>query len=79
MSRTVLLFSSLWHDLPLEELAQQAGGWGYQGLELCAGAEHLEIQRAVDEDGYCEKLVELLGRYDLTVGLLSAHRTSRGL
>lgn len=77
MSRTVLLFSSLWQDLPLEELAQRAGGWGYQGLELCAGAEHLEIQRARGEDGYCEKLVELLGRYDLTVGLLSAHRTSQ--
>ncbi len=79
MSRNVLLFTSLWHDFSLEELAQKAGGWGYQGLELCVGTEHLEIPRAVGEDGYCEKMLELLGRYDIAVGLLSAHRTSQAI
>jgi sugar phosphate isomerase/epimerase len=79
VSRNVLLFTSLWHDFSLEELAQKVGGWGYQGLELCAGTEHLEIPRAVNEDGYCEKILELLGRYDVSVGLVSAHRTSQAV
>jgi sugar phosphate isomerase/epimerase len=77
--RSVLLFSGLWHDFPLEELAQKASEWGYQGLELCAGTDHLDIEQALEEDGYCEKLIELLGRYDVSVGIVSAHRTSQAI
>jgi sugar phosphate isomerase/epimerase len=77
--RSVLLFSGLWHDFPLEELAQKASDWGYQGLELCAGTDHLDIAQAQEEDGYCEKLIELLARYEISVGLISAHRTSQAV
>ena len=46
MSRPVILFTGQWTDLPLEELAQKAAEWGYQGLELACWGDHFEVQRA---------------------------------
>ena len=46
MPRPVTLFTGQWADLPLEELAQKASEWGYQGLELCCWGDHFEVQRA---------------------------------
>ena len=34
MPRPKTLFTGQWADLPLERLAEMAGGWGYDGLEL---------------------------------------------
>ena len=34
MARPVTLFTGQWADLTLEELAEKASGWGYDGLEL---------------------------------------------
>jgi hypothetical protein len=34
MARPVTLFTGQWADLPLEQLAQMASGWGFDGLEL---------------------------------------------
>ena len=72
MAWSVILHSDAWSDLSLEELAQKAGDWGYQGLELACGSDHLEIQRALSEEGYCQKSGQLLARYELQAGVLSA-------
>ena len=77
LSRTVLLFSSLWQDLPLEELAQKASGWGYQGLELCCWGDHFEVQRAVGEEDYCQNILALLNRHELMVPVLGVYRVSQ--
>ena len=61
MARPVILFSGQWADLPLEELAQKVGEWGYQGLELCCWGDHFEVQRALSEDDYCQQKLDLLG------------------
>jgi sugar phosphate isomerase/epimerase len=79
MPRPVILFSGQWTDLPLEELAQQAGEWGYQGLDLCCWGDHFEVQRALSEDAYCPQKLDLLARNDLTVPVLSAHRVGQAL
>jgi sugar phosphate isomerase/epimerase len=79
MARTVILFSGQWADLPLEELIQKAGEWGYQGLELCCWGDHLEVQRAVSEDGYCPQLLALLTRHDLSVPVVSCHRVGQAV
>src|SRR5215471_5510442 len=79
MSRPILLFSGQWTDLPLEELAQKAGEWGYQGLELCCWGDHLEVQRALSEDDYCPRKLELLGRYELTAPVISNHRVGQAV
>jgi sugar phosphate isomerase/epimerase len=79
MARTVILFTAQWTDLPLEELAQKAGEWGYQGLDLCCWGDHFEVQRALSEPDYCQKKLDLLGRHDLTVPVLSNHRVGQAV
>lgn len=79
MARPVLLFSGQWTDLPLEELAQKASEWGYQGLELCCWSDHFEVQRALSEPDYCQRKLELLSRFDLTVPILSNHRVGQAV
>jgi sugar phosphate isomerase/epimerase len=79
MPRPVLLFSGQWTDLPLEELAQKAAEWGYQGLELCCWGDHFEVQRALSEDDYCQAKVDLLVRHDLTIPVLANHRVGQAV
>jgi sugar phosphate isomerase/epimerase len=79
MARPVILFSGQWADLPLEELAQKASEWGYQGLELSCWGDHFEVQRALSEDGYCQEKLDLLTRYDLTAPVLAGHRVGQAV
>ena len=79
MARTVILFTGQWTDLPLDQLVQKAGEWGYQGLDLCCWGDHFEVQRALSEPDYCQKKLDLLGRQDLTVPVLSNHRVGQAV
>jgi sugar phosphate isomerase/epimerase len=79
MPRQVVLFSGQWTDLPLEELAQKANEWGYQGFELCCWGDHFEVQRALSEPDYCQKKLDLLGRYDLQPAALGNHRVGQAV
>ena len=76
MPRPVLLFSGQWTDVPLEELAPKLAEWGYQGVELACWGDHFEVQRALSEPDYCQKKLDLLGKYDLQTLVLSNARTS---
>src|SRR6266853_5740311 len=79
MARPVILFSGQWADLPLEELAQKAGEWGYQGVELCCWGDHFEVQRALSEADYCQQKLDLLNKHDLIVPILSSHRVGQAV
>jgi sugar phosphate isomerase/epimerase len=79
MSRTALLFSGPWADRPLEELAGKAEDWGYQGLELCCWGDHLEVQRALSEPDYCAAKLDLLGRHELQLSVVAAHRVGQAV
>jgi len=79
MPRPVILFSGQWTDLPLAELAQKVGEWGYQGLELCCWADHFEVQRALSESDYCQQKLDLLSQLDLAVLVLSNHRVGQAV
>ncbi|HWY86461.1 MAG TPA: sugar phosphate isomerase/epimerase [Gemmataceae bacterium] len=79
MARPVILFSGQWADLPLEELAQKANEWGYQGFELCCWGDHFEVQRALAEADYCRKKLDLLGRHDLQLSVLASHRVGQAV
>jgi sugar phosphate isomerase/epimerase len=79
MPRPVILFSGQWTDLPLLELAQKAGDWGYQGLELACWGDHFEVQRALSEPDYCPHKLDLLSRHDLTAAVLACHRVGQAV
>src|SRR5688500_3702243 len=79
MPRPVILFSGQWSDLSLEELAQKASEWGYLGLDLSCWGDHFEVQRALSEDNYCQKKLDLLARYDLQLLVLSNHRVGQAV
>jgi sugar phosphate isomerase/epimerase len=73
MARPVTLFTGQWADLPLEELAEKAAGWGFDGLELACWGDHFEVDRALAEDGYIESRREILDRNGLRCWALGAH------
>lgn len=73
MARPVTLFTGQWADLTLEELAQKASSWGYDGLELACWGDHFEVDKALAEDGYCQGRHELLAKYGLKVWAISNH------
>src|SRR5437899_1675370 len=79
MARPVILFTGQWSDLPLQELAPKAAEWGYQGLELCCWGDHLDVQRALSEDDYCQLKLDLLARNDLNVPVLASHQVGQAL
>jgi sugar phosphate isomerase/epimerase len=79
MARPVILFSGQWTDLPLEDLAQKAADWGYQGLELSCWGDHFEVQRALSEPDYCQNKLDLLARHDLGVPVLAQHRVGQAV
>ena len=73
MARPVTLFTGQWADLPLEELAEKAAGWGFDGLELACWGDHFEVDRALGEDNYVESRLELLERHGLRCWAIGAH------
>jgi len=79
MARPVTLFTGQWADLPLEDLARKASDFGYQGLELACWGDHFEVDKAVEDDGYCAAKRELLDRYDLQCHAISTHLVSQAV
>jgi len=73
MARPVTLFTGQWADLPLKELAKKAAGFGYQGLELACWGDHMEVDKAAADKGYCKKQLEILQKNDLKVFAISSH------
>jgi sugar phosphate isomerase/epimerase len=79
MPRPCILYTGQWTDLPLEELAQKAAEWGYQGLELACWGDHFEVQRALSEDAYCQSKLDMLSRIDLAALAVSNHRVGQAV
>ena len=67
MARPVTLFTGQWADLPLEELAKKAAGWGYDGLELACWGDHMDVDKAATDEKYCEKQLGILKKNNLKV------------
>ncbi|MCC6929873.1 MAG: sugar phosphate isomerase/epimerase [Gemmatimonadaceae bacterium] len=73
MPRPVTLFTGQWADLPLETLAAKAHSWGFDGLELACWGDHFDVERAVNDDGYCARQRDILARHGLSVYAISNH------
>jgi hypothetical protein len=79
MARPILLFTGSWADLPLATLAPRAAEWGYQGLDLSARGDHLEVQRGLSEEDYCPDKLAALNRLELSVPVVSCHHVSQAV
>ncbi|GAA2038419.1 sugar phosphate isomerase/epimerase [Agromyces tropicus] len=75
----VTLFTGQWADLPFEEVARLASEWGYDGLEIGIGGDHLDTKLADEEPGYLKEKQELLKRYGLEVYAISNHLTGQAV
>jgi sugar phosphate isomerase/epimerase len=73
MARKVTLFTGQWADLPLEELAKKAAGWGYEGLELACWGDHMDVDKATTDTAYCKKQLAILKKNKLDVFAISNH------
>lgn len=73
MSRPVTLFTGQWADLKLEDLCKKARDFGFDGLELACWGDHFEVDKALSDDGYCQRKRDLLEKYDLQVFAISNH------
>ena len=72
MPRPVTLFTGQWADLPFEEVARLASGWGYDGLEIACWGDHLDPWRW-DDDEYVAGKLATLEKYGLKVYAISNH------
>ena len=69
----VTLFTGQWADLPFEEVARLAAEWGYDGLEVAASGDHLDLRRADEDDAYVASRLEILDRHGLQIFAISNH------
>ena len=73
MPRPVTLFTGQWADLSLDAMARKAREFGYDGLELACWGDHIEVDKAVADSGYCKGRRDLLEKHDLQVFAISNH------
>ncbi|MCW2770320.1 MAG: endonuclease [Aeromicrobium sp.] len=73
MTRPITLFTGQWADLPFEEVAALAAGWGYDGLEIACWGDHLDPWAAVEDPDYIQTRLDVLDRYGLQVHAISNH------
>mgnify|MGYP002737932991 CR=1 FL=1 len=58
----VTLFAGQWADLAFEEVCCLAASWGYDGVEIAASGDHLDLQRADEAPAYLASRREILDR-----------------
>ncbi|KPK77254.1 MAG: AP endonuclease [Phycisphaerae bacterium SM23_30] len=73
MARPVTLFTGQWADLPLEELCEKVGEFGYDGLELACWGGHLDVFKGAEDKKYCQEKLKLLDKYGLGCWAISSH------
>ncbi|MBN9152156.1 MAG: sugar phosphate isomerase/epimerase [Micrococcales bacterium] len=78
MTHRFTLFTGQWTDLPLEEVAETASSFGYDGLELAVGGDHLDVTRW-DDDTYIREKKAMLERHGLGVWAISNHLTGQAV
>jgi len=73
MARPVTLFTGQWADLPLEQLADKAKEFGYDGLELACWGGHFDVTQALKDPNYCKNKWSMLSKKGLGVWAISTH------
>lgn len=71
--RPVTLCTCQWADLPLDELCALAEKMGYDGLEIACWGSNLDLDRALEDDGYIPWVQETLKKHNLICKALATH------
>ena len=79
MARSVTLFTGQWADLPLEEVADKAKEFGYDGVELACWGGHFDADEALSDPDYCKKKYAMLQEKGLDVWAISDHLTGQAV
>jgi len=79
MARPITLFTGQWADLPFEEVARLASGWGFDGLEIACWGDHLDVGRGATDDDYIADRLAILEKYNLKVFTISNHLTGQAV
>ena len=79
MARPVTLVTAQWADMPLERTVQLCKQWGFDGLELACWGVHMDVQKALESDGYLREIRELLENNGLSLVALAAHLTGQAV
>ena len=73
MARPVTLFTGQWADLTLDVIAEKAASFGYDGLELACWGDHVEVEKAANDEAYAKTRHEILEKHGLKVWSISNH------
>lgn len=73
MPRLATLFTGQWADLPITDMARMTADFGYDGIELACWGDHFDVQKALNEDDYCDNHRKLLEGHGLQCKAISAH------
>lgn len=73
MARPVTLCTAQWGDMPLDEMAEKAASWGYDGLELCCWGDHIDVTRAVEDETYCADVRATLEKRNIGMWAIAGH------
>ena len=78
-SMKIGLFTVLFNDKPLEEVADYAAGLGYEMVELAAwrGSNHFDTDRAAEDISYAKGIKKMLADRGLEISALSNHLSSQ--
>jgi sugar phosphate isomerase/epimerase len=69
------VFTVLYNEKPLEEVAKYISGLGYETVELAAwrASSHLDIDQVLADSGYRTNLLSMLKGYNLEISAISNH------
>ncbi len=71
--RPVTLCTAQWADLPFEDLCALASEMGYDGLEIACWGNNLDIDRALQDEGYLPFIKETLEKNGLVCKAIATH------
>jgi sugar phosphate isomerase/epimerase len=73
MGRLVTLFTGQWADLEFETICKKAREMGYDGLEIACWGNHLDAQKAAEDDNYVSYILGTLKKYNLKCEAIGSH------
>ncbi|MDO5308272.1 MAG: sugar phosphate isomerase/epimerase [Planctomycetia bacterium] len=77
--RPITIITGQFGDVPSTDLFPRMAEIGYNGLELAAGTDHFDVQRCLNEEGYCEAKKAQLDKYNLKCWAISNHCVGQGV